>query len=242
MIKINRCSPPDYLTLNKVLELTDKFKSEHKKVWGHRDIKNALMSMSHYKCAYCEVKLGECGCYLEVEHFKDKHTYPDDVVNWENLLPSCKHCNTSKSTHDVVNEPIINPCDINPREHLYFQNYRLKGKTDLGNLSIEVLDLNNTKHLVLPRCEVGNKLSERIEELNRSYSIDNEREKRKLVKTIKAILEECQADSLFSALSASVVLMSDEYSDLKNKMVSDSLWNDELGELERKSKDLVLQC
>jgi len=198
--------------------------------------------MSHNKCAYCEVNLGKCGCYLEVEHFKDKNTYPDDVVNWNNLLPSCKHCNVSKGKHNVVDEPIINPCDIDPREHLYFQNYRLKGKTDLGNLSIEVLDLNNTKHLVLPRCEVGNKLSERIEELNRSYSIDNEREKRKLVRTIKAILEECQADSLFSALSASVVLMSDEYSNLKNKMVSDSLWNDELGELERKSKDLVLQC
>ena len=34
MIKINRCSPPDYLTSNKVLELTDKFKSEHKNVWA----------------------------------------------------------------------------------------------------------------------------------------------------------------------------------------------------------------
>ena len=95
---------------------------------------------------------------------------------------------------------------------------------------------------MLPRCEVGNKLSERIEELNRSYSIDNGERKKKLVRNNKAILEECQADSLFSALSASVVLMSDEYSNLKNKMVSDSLWNDELGELERKSKDLVLQC
>ena len=242
MIKINRCLPPDYLTSSKVSELTYKFKSEHKNVWTHECIKNSLMRMSHNKCAYCEVNLGKCGCYLEVEHFKDKNTYPDDVVNWNNLLPSCKHCNVSKGKHNVVDEPIINPCDIDPREHLYFQNYRLKGKTDLGNLSIEVLDLNNTKHLVLPRCEVGNKLSERIEELNRSYSIDNEREKRKLVRTIKAILEECQADSLFSALSASVVLMSDEYSNLKNKMVSDSLWNDELGELERKSKDLVLQC
>ena len=240
MIKINRCSPPDYLTSNKVLELTDKFKSEHKNVWANKCIKNTLMSMSYNKCAYCEVKLGERGCYLEVEHFKDKHTYPDDVVNWDNLLPSCKHCNTSKSTHDVVNEPIINQCDIDPREHLYFQNYRLKGKTDLGDLSIEILDLNNRKHLVFPRCEVGDKLSERIEELNRSYSISNDREKRKLVRTIKAILEECQADSLFSALSASVVLMSDEYSNLKNKMVSDSLWDDELEELERKSKDLVL--
>ena len=240
MIKINRCSPTDYLTSNKVLELTDKFKSEHKNVWANKCIKNTLMSMSYNKCAYREVKLGERGCYLEVEHFKDKHTYPDDVVNWDNLLPSCKHCNTSKSTHDVVNEPIINPCDIDPREHLYFQNYRLKGKTDLGDLSIEILDLNNRKHLVFPRCEVGDKLSERIEELNRSYSISNDREKRKLVRTIKAILEECQADSLFSALSASVVLMSDEYSNLKNKMVSDSLWDDELEELERKSKDLVL--
>ena len=69
------------------------------------------------------------------------------------------------------------------------------------------------------------------------------REKKKISENNKShYLEECQADSLFSALSASVVLMSDEYSNLKNKMVSDSLWNDELGELERKSKDLVLQC
>ena len=41
--------------------------------------------------------------------------YPDEVVDWDNLLPSCKRCNTTKGTHDVVTEPIINPFDIDPK-------------------------------------------------------------------------------------------------------------------------------
>ena len=79
--------------------------------------------MSNQKCAYCEGRLDLKSDYMEVEHFRDKKDYPNDVLIWENLLPSCKHCNGNKSSHDVVSEPIINPFVDVPREHIFLKSY-----------------------------------------------------------------------------------------------------------------------
>lgn len=60
----------------------------------------------------------------DVDHFKPKSIYPDLVVKWENLLPSCPHCNKEKSSHDTGAEPIVNPSEDDPREFFYLKDYR----------------------------------------------------------------------------------------------------------------------
>lgn len=69
---------------------------------------------------------------MKVEHFEDKFDYPDKVMVWENLLPSCKKCNSSKNTHDVIAAPIINPFIDEPKNELYFRLYHIKGKSPKG--------------------------------------------------------------------------------------------------------------
>ena len=118
MIKLNRPPKPIYLSPEKELELVEKFKESGSAVWKAADITEPLLEASSKKCAYCECRLQEADSYMEVEHFRHKDEYADNVVDWENLLPSCKRCNTKKGTHDVVREPIVNPFDETPGDHL----------------------------------------------------------------------------------------------------------------------------
>ena len=91
MIKLQREPKPEFLTKEKVSDLTAHFKANPKvTVWKHEEIGKILLKSSTNKCAYCECVLQIEDSYMQVEHFKDKDTYPDDVINWDNLLPSCE--------------------------------------------------------------------------------------------------------------------------------------------------------
>ena len=132
MIKLTRNTAPDKLTEEFVKKGTEKYKNTKESVWNVDWLKEALLDMSNQKCAYCEGRLDLKSDYMEVEHFRDKKDYPNDVLIWENLLPSCKHCNGNKSSHDVVSEPIINPFVDVPREHIFLKSYLYKPKDELG--------------------------------------------------------------------------------------------------------------
>jgi len=52
-----------------------------KAVWNTAYIRDALLEMTHGKCAYAEVKLKGHGAYWDVEHFKCKKLYPELIQN-----------------------------------------------------------------------------------------------------------------------------------------------------------------
>jgi len=89
MIKLDRVPKPVELTKKLQLKLTDEFKLTGKSVWNIGFIKTHLLRFSNNKCCYCEANIVEESKYLEVEHFHHKDTYKDEVLEWENLLPSC---------------------------------------------------------------------------------------------------------------------------------------------------------
>lgn len=69
------------------------------------DVKEALNSLFHYKCAYCEFKFGP-GAPVDVEHFRPKREVAEDEAHpgywwlastWENLLPCCIDCNRKRN-------------------------------------------------------------------------------------------------------------------------------------------------
>ena len=96
MIKLDRTPKPVELTTALQVALTDEFKLTGKSVWNIDFIKKALLGFSNDKCCYCEANINEESKYLEVEHFHHKDTYKEEVLEWENLLPSCKKCNGTK--------------------------------------------------------------------------------------------------------------------------------------------------
>lgn len=244
MIKLDRNFTPLFFTPANVIILTNKYKSEAAHVWQNDEVKTALANLSCSKCAYCEVLINQSSAYLEVEHFKDKKSYPDDVINWENLLPSCRHCNGSKGTHDVIEEPIINPFTLDPKKHLYFFNYRIKGKDDLGKMTVEALNLNDREHFVEPRFKVGNKISSMIEDaldlLTTYKDKASTQRKNKLLRAIRALLLECQSKTVFSAVSATILHANAEYDDLRKELKLLNLWSEELNDLDQHSLEIKL--
>ncbi|MXV53320.1 HNH endonuclease [Pedobacter sp. HMF7647] len=244
MIKLSRDFTPTYLNPNKVIELTSLFVDTSKSVWNTPEIKESLLALSNDKCAYCECKLNYESNYLEVEHFEDKSHYPEKVVVWENLLPSCKRCNGSKGFHNVNDEPIINPFVEDPKIHLRLRCYRLKGKTTLGQATIDVIDLNNSARSVYKRFEIGNAILETLEDIK--YKIGCYREKQstrmknKILGSTEALLLECQPTAAYTATSASVLHSNSDYVEIRNTLKSLEIWAQELEELHNNSKRFVL--
>src|SRR5690606_33652023 len=56
------------------------------------DVKAALKSIYHNKCAFCEQRVE----MTHVEHYRPKAIYYWLAYSWDNLLIACHHCNANK--------------------------------------------------------------------------------------------------------------------------------------------------
>jgi hypothetical protein len=246
MIKITRTSKPVQLTKALQESLTEEFKKTGKNVWNIPFLKDALLAMSGNKCCYCEADISEESKYLEVEHFHNKDKYQNEVLEWDNLLPSCKRCNGTKSSHDTIIEPIINPCNINPKDHLLFWNYRIKAVDSLGRMTISVLNLNDQDRLVTKRFEIGNAIHDRLEHLNDlmddyiSGIQSNTLRRNRIISGLKKLLKEGLPNVIYAATSSTIIINDIEYSNLKRKLNDSGLWDSELSEIENKLSTVSL--
>lgn len=173
MIKLELTKAPSKLTGKLIKDKTNKFKLDGTDVWnGFKWLKEAVYDMSFGKCVYSESKLGEEGKYPELDHFYPKSLYPDDVMKWGNLLLSNKKCNTTKSNLDPAKEPIINPFEDDPKEHLYLKNYRFYAKTTKGENTINATALNDRQHFVGKRFDIGDMIADTIGNLRADIEDD----------------------------------------------------------------------
>ena len=244
MIKIERNFTPVFFHPTHVAELTQLYKSNNTHVWQNQDVKDACLTLGNNKCAYCEVILNQKSTYLEIDHFKHKDDYPDDVIEWSNLLPACRHCNGTKSDHDVVAEPIIDPAVNNPADYIYLKAYRLKGRNPLGVMTVDVLNLNDSEHYVTERCKVGTLIEESIETAEKKLKNYQESlipaRKRELNKIVRALLNQCQKNALFSAVSSATLHDSEEYATIRSTMETLDIWSEQFEELHQNSLGLRL--
>lgn len=87
-------------------------------IYGHADVKDALVVDQHGKCCYCESKFEATG-FGDVEHFRpkagvrqqpksplEKPGYYWLAYTWSNLLYSCEICNRRYKSNWF---PLINP-------------------------------------------------------------------------------------------------------------------------------------
>ena len=185
-----------------------------------------------------KTKLIEEGKYMHVEHFHHKDKYKDEVVDWNNLLPSCERCNKSKSSHDTKEYPIINPTENNPKNSLVLKNYRFKAKDDLGQMTIDVLNLNDREKIMLPRFNIGDaiitKTEEQLERVKDAYDLYEKdvRKRKRIQSTMKDILREGLPESEYSAVVATVLLEDEKYLELKQILKILEIWDEEMDEME----------
>lgn len=161
MIKIKRAEPPECLRKS-----NDKFTEADYK---NPEVRHKLFNMQHGKCCYCERELRELSeTEREVDHytprthyyvppthrsFKDKR---DNILwhlanKWENLLLSCRKCNSVKGKrYPFINKTgereIIDPSWDNddPEDHIGFDIkhdvfIRYKANSPLGQSTIDAL-------------------------------------------------------------------------------------------------------
>lgn len=243
MIYLTKPNEPTELTDNKAM-LIGEFLLNKKDVWNKPYIRGTLLECSFGKCCYCECKINEESKYLEVEHFKHKDQYPNNVVDWDNLLPSCKKCNVTKGIHDVIAYPIIDPFRIDPKVHLGFKEYRLKHKTTLGKDTVDILDLNNTERLVKLRFKIGegikNQLELCIESLISYRSNATTQRKNKIIRTISNLLFEACPNSEYSATAATILLNESDYYTIKEELMTLALWDQSIQNLENQARAISL--
>ena len=248
MIKIARIPKPISMTDELEIALTAEFVIDNnKRVWDRQDIKDTLLEMSHSKCAYCECYIVEESKYMEVEHFYGKSSYPHLVIKWDNLLPSCKRCNVSKGTHNVVTEGmIVDPTINNPQDYFVLSpNYRMKKKCATGETTIDALDLNNIDMIVSCRFEVGQSIAATLEDIlqiTQEYdpNISTMRQKNRIVRGVRKILSEAAPHKEYSATAATEILRSEEFSSIKKILIGFGLWSDDLKEMEETAKKVAL--
>lgn len=234
MIKLTLPDKPSKLAREESA-LTKEFKESGKKkaVWKKEYITRPLLEMSHNKCAYSELKINQKSTYMEVEHFKHKDKYCDDVVNWNNLLPSCKKCNTSKGDLDVIATPIVNPVFDNPRDHLYVCCFRFYGKDAKGGNTINAVALNDALHFVKPRFESSQVV---VQELESNFislkETSKEIVKKRSISAIKTTLASCGPEAEFSAVIATHLLYECPlFGEIREYLETHGYWDDEFEEL-----------
>lgn len=245
MIRLKRYFTPIKLNPSFVKDKTDEYKRTSKAVWNIDWLKESLLHLSSYKCAYCECSLKEESNYMEVDHFEDKNHNPHKVMLWENLIPSCKKCNGAKSDHDVITEPIINPFLDVPKDEIYFRLYHLKGKTAKGKNTEDVVNINHPTRAVIKRFEVGeglNKLLEQAKDRLVNYNSNKiVRRKNKFLNIVEDILNECQPESIYSANCATILHSSLLYLEIKEYLKNENLWSEEMEQLHKRSLETVLE-
>lgn len=233
MIALTLTEKPKKLTLEKQNELTQKFLDTGESVWNKEYIKEAVFAIAFGKCAYSEVKLNSEGSYMEIDHFLPKKHFPSKVVEWGNLLPSCKKCNATKSEHNPENEPIINPLKDNPKDDLYIENYRYYGKTEKGKRTITVVALNDFDHFMLNRFEIGNNILEILKtnyqfiQKNPSFYLSSE-EKIDFLTKMKNLMGLGNRKKTYSATISTIILSDENYQNIENYLKMNDLWDEEL--------------
>lgn len=203
------------------------------------------------KCCYCECKVGAGEREMHVDHFKPKSIYPDLVVKWENLLPSCPHCNKEKSSHDTGAEPIVNPSEDDPREFFYLKDYRYycfdNADSSIARRTLGVLSLNDSTENVYKRYLIGNELHSKIDEIA-ELAIENE----KILKTkttmrnrirngCKNILKQGFPEAVYSAFMATLIFNDENFKTCMEILKRQDIWDDELEESFQKMNNNVFK-
>lgn len=232
MIKLELPDKPAKLTDEKEAQLVAEYKATGKSVWRASYITDPLLEMTHSKCAFSEQRLNTLSAYMEVEHFKCKDLYADEVVRWGNLLPVCKKCNTTKGSLDVSCTPIINPMCDNPKDYLYVKVFRYYPKNVKGENTIVATALNDHDHFETPRYEIGEYITEILEANWDVLKVaDTDRQPRAIV-GIKKALSSCRSAHSFSAVLSTFVLYElPVYKEIENYLRDIGLWDDEFEEI-----------
>jgi uncharacterized protein (TIGR02646 family) len=160
MIRVNRGQPPkNYGRRAKALRERFKVARENDPCvsaatfWASvrhdlRDDASELARRFHFKCAYCESRMGHVS-YPRIEHYKPKgqKRFEKLMFDWGNWLLSCGVCNDEKWRDFPERDGaplLLDPTVDEPRNHLRFRRNIILPLSNRGNETIRLVGL--TRH------------------------------------------------------------------------------------------------
>lgn len=125
--------------------------------YRHKEILDALGSLSFHKCFYCESILSNP--LAEVDHFVEVAEAPSLAYEWTNLYLSCRNCNRKLPNRTIPVTTVLDPCrdsDEEIRQEITFKDECVcsrpgseKGLQTIAKyrLDTEFLDLKRLRRL-----------------------------------------------------------------------------------------------
>lgn len=246
MIKLNRLERPKALTDEVCQELTRLYiQNKNKDVWNSpmvkQPLKEALLELSHSKCAYCECSVNIESKDITIDHFLPKSMYADKVVEWKNLLPACLRCNRKKNACEEI---LINPCENEPKEFLGLakQNpFRLKGidRGGIGKNTILKIGLNDLEKVMVARMTQWEDIHQRLEDIQEDIQEHGYHEKYR--RRLETLMDKCTVKNPYSAVKASNMLVDECYIKIKEIIKESGAWSASMAELENEIEQITLQ-
>lgn len=114
--------------------------------YNHPNIKAAIKTETHDKCAYCESKVAHVD-HGDIEHIVPKSKVPARAFDWQNLTLACRICNQSKGDFHSGGDDhsgLVDPYKDVPEDHFLFHRELVTPRPDSvkGLLTEEELGLS----------------------------------------------------------------------------------------------------
>ncbi|MGI0106165.1 HNH endonuclease [Salinimicrobium sp. WS361] len=115
----NKKHKENWKLYNKAKKDNQRLPTKPSSTWNNDIIRNELKILFLKNCGYCGIHTDK-GHEAEVDHFfpKSEDLEANLIYNWNNFIWSCPSCNRKKSS----NYPIINPCDEDEMDQIYFHS------------------------------------------------------------------------------------------------------------------------
>lgn len=130
-------------------------------------IRQALLDLQHYRCAYCERRTGDHRSYDgHIEHFRDQADHGSHTLDWDNLFWSCRDERTCGKHKDKCRKQagsqrffdhavLIDPSRDEPDDYLIFvsdgtvapRSNLAEGANERAAETIRVFQLNESAYL-----------------------------------------------------------------------------------------------
>lgn len=150
------------------LDKNDNGKAVRRKIRGH------MIKQQNYICAYCCKRINEDSAANEHIRPKGDPKYMSLSMDYNNLVASCKTFKTCtmKKDNEYSEELFISPLDEDCESHFeYFPDGSIRGITEKGKYTIELLGLNEYSLKDARKCQYASCESMRNKQLIYEYYI-----------------------------------------------------------------------
>jgi hypothetical protein len=117
-------------------------------------LQRLVWQRAHDRCEYCQLPAEVAWLPFQIDHIIPEKLHGQTVP--ENLALSCEHCNSHKGALAAgclggKHVPLFHPRKDRWSDHFEWNGALLSGKTDVGNVTIDVLAINRADRVAVRR-------------------------------------------------------------------------------------------